>query len=124
MRVWIMLGVGALMLASAVLPSGALGATIEDVRNEMAQTPTPYAGTRLSMRVPMDPIAVAGNVHMPWTELCASGGRLRPIGEAAAGTDWGPVPEGKEYAVQVYLRNAVGDELFLYERKVSIPDCK
>jgi hypothetical protein len=124
MRVWIMLGVGALMLASAVLPSGALGATIEDVRKEMAQTPSPFWGTRLSMRVPMDPIGVAGNVNMPMTELCASGGRLRPMSEGAAGTDWGPVPEGKEYTVQVYLRNAIGDELFLYERKVTLPDCK
>jgi hypothetical protein len=119
-----MMGVGALMLAIAVLPSGASGATIDDVRKEMADNPSPYWGTRLVMVVPMDPIGVSGNIHMPMTELCAGGGRLRPMSEGAAGTDWGPIPEGKEYTVQILMRDGGGYDIWKYSRKVSIPDCK
>ncbi len=99
MRVWMMLGIGALLLISAVVPSGASGATIDDVRKEMADNPSPYWGTRLLMFVPMEPSGVSGQMHMPMTELCASGGKLRPISEGATGTDMGPVPPGNEYTV-------------------------
>jgi len=124
MRVWMMLGVGALLLAAVTVPCGAWGATIDDVKKEMAQNPSPWWGTRLVMYVPMDPVGVSGQMHMSMTELCAAGGRLRPMSEGAAGTDWGPVPEGKEYTVQIFMRDGGGYDIWQYSRKVSVPDCK
>ena len=124
MRVWIMLGIGALMLFSVVLPSGVWGATIEDVRKEMADNPSPYWGTRLLMFVPMEPSGVSGNMHMPMNDLCASSGRLRPISESAKDSDMGPVPPGNEYTVQIFMRDGGGYDIWQYSRKVTIPDCK
>ena len=124
MRVWIMLGIGAVMLVSVVLPSGAWGATIEDVRKEMAANPSPYWGTRLLMFVPMEPVGESGQMLMSMTELCASGGRLRPISEDAKGMDMGPVPAGNEYTVQIFMRDGGGYDTWQYSRKVTIPNCK
>lgn len=124
MRVWMMLGIGALLLISAIVPSGVLGATIEDVRKEMAANPTPFWGTRLVMYVPMDQSGMSGNMHMPMTELCASSGKLYPIAEGAKGTDMGPVPSGNEYTVQIFMRDGGGYDIWQYSRKVTIPDCK
>jgi hypothetical protein len=119
-----MSGIGALLLISAVVPSGVWGATIEDVRKEMADNPTRYWGTRLVMYVPMDPMGVSGQMHMPMTELCAAGGRLRPMSEGVAGADFGPVPDGKEYTVQIFMRDGGGYDTWQYSRKVTVPDCK
>ena len=124
MRMWIMLGIGAVMLVSVVLPSGAWGATIEDVRKEMAANPSPYWGTRLLMFVPMEPVGESGQMLMSMTELCASGGRLRPISEDAKGMDMGPVPAGNEYTVQIFMRDGGGYDTWQYSRKVTIPNCK
>ena len=124
MRVWIMLGVGALLLATVVVPSGAWGATIEDVRKEMAANPSPYWGTRLLMFVPMEPMGESGQMLISMTELCASGGRLRPISEDAKGMDMGPVPAGNEYTVQIFMRDGGGYDTWQYSRKVTIPNCK
>jgi hypothetical protein len=121
---WIMLGVGALMLASVVLSGGALGATIEDVRKEMADNPSPYWGTRLLIFIPLEPSGVSGSMQMPMTELCASGGRLRPISESAKDIDMGPVPPGNEYTVQIFMRDGGGYDIWQYSRKVTIPNCK
>ena len=124
MRLWIMLGVAALMLVTVASPSGAWGATIEDVRKEMADNPSRDWGTRLLMFVPMDQSGVSGIMHIPMTELCAASGRLRPIGQGAAGMDMGPVPEGKEYTVQIFMRDGGGYDTWQYSRKVTVPDCK
>lgn len=124
MRVWIMLGIGALMLVTVIVPGPAWGATMDDVRKEMASNPSPFWGTRLVMYVPMDQSGVAGNMAMFMTELCAAGGRLRPMGAGAADTDMGPVPEGKEYSVQIFMRDGGGYDIWQYSRKVTIPDCK
>jgi len=121
MRMWIMLGVGALMLVTVVFPSGAWGASLDDVKTEMGQTAAPSWGSRISMRVPMVGSGVT-LVSMP--DACASGGRLRPISGGAAVSDFGPVPPGNQYSVLVCYRNAIGDETFLFERKVTLPDCK
>jgi len=124
MRVWMMLGIGALLLISAVVPSGVWGATIEDVRKEMAANPSPYWGTRLLMFVPMEPVGESGQMLMSMTELCAAGGRLRPISEDAKGMDMGPVPAGNEYTVQIFMRDGGGYDTWQYSRKVTIPNCK
>jgi hypothetical protein len=121
MRLWIMLGVGALMFVFVVFPSGAWGATMDDVKTEMGQMSTFSWGSRISMRVHM---MGSGVTLVSMTDLCVSGGRLRPMGGSAAAIDMGPVPPGNQYPVQVYHRNAIGDETFLFERKVSLPDCK
>jgi hypothetical protein len=124
MRVWMMLGIGALVLFSAVVPSGVWGATMDDVKKEMADNPSRFWGTRLVMYVPMDPMGVSGQMHMPMSELCAAGGRLRPMSEGAAGADFGPLPEGKEYTVQIFMRDGGGYDTWQYSRKVTVPDCK
>jgi hypothetical protein len=124
MRVWMMLGIGALWLISAVVPSGASGATIDDVRKEMADNPSPYWGTRLLMFVPMEPSGVSGHMLMPMNELCASGGKLRPISDGATGADMGPVPPGNEYTVQIFMRDGGGYDIWKYSRKVTVPECK
>ena len=122
MRVWIVLGVGALMVAAIVLPGGVWGATIDDVAAEVAkETRTLQYNGRLVMLVPMED---NGIVHMPITELCVAGGKLRPIRKDVAPIDMGPAAPGNQYTVRVMLRNAIGDEQFLYSRQVSIPDCK
>ena len=90
----------------------------------MAENPSPYWGTRLLMFVPMEPMGMSGQMHMPMTELCASGGRLRPISEDAKGMDMGPVPAGNEYTVQIFMRDGGGYDIWKYSRKVSVPDCK
>ena len=133
MRISIMLGVGALLLAAVVLPSGVWGATIDDVKAEMAKMSTP-PGTRLELRVPREDHE---NIRMPIDQLCVSGGRLRPIQSVPAHpitslgstpiTDMGPVKPGNQYSVWIIARSiisATGDEKFLAERTVSIPDCK
>ena len=124
MRVWIMLGVGVLMLVAVILPGPVWGATMDDVRKEMTANPTMYWGTRLVMYVPMDQSGASGIMHMPMNELCTSGGRLYPIGAGSAGTDMGPAPEGKEYTVQIFMRDGGGYDIWQYSRKMSIPDCK
>ncbi len=123
MRVWMMLGVGALMLATVVLPSGAWGATIEDVRSEMAKTPLPIWGwgTRLVLYVPM---AGSGNTLVAMPDLCVSGGRLRPIAAGAAGMDVGPAPQDNQYVAQIVMRDSGGYDIHWYVRKVTLPDCK
>jgi hypothetical protein len=121
-----MLGIGALMLAIAVLPSGAWGATmtIDEVKKEMAEQHIPLELSRLVMYVPMDQSGVSGQMHMPMTELCASGGKLYPISEGPKGSDMGPVPPGNQYSVQIFVRDYGGYDTVLYNRQVSIPDCK
>ena len=121
MRMWMMVCVGALMLVSVVLPSGAWGATMDDVKNEMAQDPLPIGQMSRVMFVPM---AVYGNTHMPYTNLCVSGGRLHPIAGGATDTDMGPVPPGNQYSVLFVLKDFGGYDIFEHERKVSLPDCK
>ena len=118
MRVWIMMGVGALMLATAVVPSGAWGATMDDVRQEMVQNKTPWWGTRLVMYVPM---AGPENRMMPMSELCVSGGKLHPM--AATTVDMGP-SQGGQYSILVFMRDGGGYDIYQYERKVSVPECK
>ena len=128
MRMWIMLGAGALMLAAVVLPSGVWGATIDDVKAEMAKMSSP-PGTRLDLRIPRE---IEENARMPIDQLCVSGGRLRPIGGGPAGavpgpTDLGPVRPGNQYSVAIVQKStgsATGDEKMVAERIVSIPDCK
>jgi hypothetical protein len=124
MRFWMMLGVGALMLAAVAVPSGVWGGTIADVNKEMADNAPKSWGDRLVMFVPMDQSGVSGTMAMPFTDLCASGGRLRPINQSAAGIDMGPLPEGNEYTVMIFLRNAAGIDFFKYARKVSVPNCQ
>jgi hypothetical protein len=116
-----MLGVVAFMLTALVVPGGAWGATLDDVRAEMAKSPSPFWGTRLSLRVPM---VGSGIPLVSLADVCVSGGRLRPTGGSAATIDVGPVSPGNQYGVQVFLRDAVANEMFLYERKVALPDCK
>jgi hypothetical protein len=119
MRVWIMLGIGALMLATAVWPSGAWGATLDDVRKEMAENPTPWHGTRLLMYVPM---VGSGNTLVAMTNLCVSGGRLRPID--GANVDVGPAPKDNQYLVHIVMRDGGGYDIYQYERMVTLPNCK
>ncbi len=121
MRSWMMLGIGALMLVAAVLPGGAWGATIGDVQKEMGEVQAPFHGSKLVMYVPM---VVYGNVHMPLTDVCVSDDRLRPLPGESTVTDMGPVKAGNQYSVQIFLRDRVGNDIYQYERKISIPDCK
>jgi hypothetical protein len=120
MRLWIMLGVGALMLATVVLPSGAWGATMNDVKKEMAQNPTPWWGTRLVMYIPM---VGSGNTLVAMPDLCLSGGTLRPIAGGATTADLGPW-KGNTYTVQIFMRDGGGYDIFQYSREVTLPDCK
>jgi hypothetical protein len=114
---WMVLGFGALMLATAVLPSGAWGATMDDVKKEMAENPTPWWGTRLVMYVPM---VGKDETLMSMADMCLSGGRLRAI---AGGADEGPW-QGNTYTVQIFMRDGGGYDIYQYERKVTLPDCK
>ena len=124
MRVWTMLGVGALMLAAVVLPSGVWGASIDDVKAEM-QKMTPNSGGKLELRIPR---AAFGKTRMPIDDLCVSSGRLRPIKESGSDkiTDMGPVRSDNKYRVTIVekLPSATGDEKIRATRTVSIPDCK
>jgi hypothetical protein len=129
MRMWIMLGVGALMFTTVVLPSGAWGATIADVKAEMAKMPKPQEG-KLELKIPREAF---GSKRMPIDQLCVSGGRLRPIkgSGSEAITDMGPVRPGNQYQVVIVnTRPSIsgatfkGDSKILAERTVSIPDCK
>ena len=54
----------------------------------------------------------------------AGGGRLCQIGEGATTTDKGPIPRGYEYAVQIFMRDGGGYDIWKYLRKVTILDCK
>lgn len=119
MRAWFMLGASVLMLATVVLPTGVGGATIDDVRKEMADNPSPYWGTRLLTYVPM---AGSGNTLVSMANLCVSGGRLRPID--GANVDLGPAPTNNQYSVQVVMRDGGGYDIYRYERKVTLPACK
>ena len=124
MQARIMIGVGALMLAVVVLPSGVWGATIDDVKAEMKGM-TPASGAKLELRIPRE---IYGKNRMPIDQLCVSGGRLRPIegSGSAAVKDMGPVKAGKTYQVTIVdkFASATGDEKIRATRKVSIPDCK
>jgi len=119
MRVWMMLGVGALLLATVVLPSGAWGATMDDVRKEMAENPSPWHGTRLLMYVPM---VGSDNTLVSMANLCVSGGRLRPID--GRNIDVGPAPQGNQYLVHIVMRDGGGYDIYQYQRTVTLPDCK
>ena len=120
MRVWMMLGIGALLLVSAVVSSsGAWGATIEDVRKEMAENPTMWHGTRLLMYVPM---VGSSNTLVAMTSLCVSGGRLRPID--GANVDVGPAPKDNQYMVHIVMRDGGGYDIYQYQRMVTLPNCK
>jgi hypothetical protein len=118
---WIMLGIGALMLGTAVLPSGAWGATMDDVKKEMAETARPFWGERPVMYVPM---VGSGNTLVAMTSLCVSGGRLRPIAGGATVTDLGPAPQDNQYSIQIFSRDGGGYDIYQYERKVTLPNCK
>ena len=125
MRTWIMLGVGALMFATVVLPSGVWGATIEEVQADMAKRvaqPNVWGG-KLFMGVPFHQSVHTAHITS-MKDVCASAGGLRLISEGAAGTDLGPVPEGKEYTVYIFMRDTKGYDLWQYSQNVSIPDCK
>jgi hypothetical protein len=119
-----MLGVGALMLAAVVLPSGVWGATIEDVKAEMQKMPSPKGG-RLELRIPRQ---AYGKMRMPIDQLCVADGRLRPIksSDSKAITDMGPVRPSNQYQVQIVEKfpSATGEEKIRATRVVSIPDCK
>lgn len=123
MRVWIMISVGALMLATAVLSSAAWAAAMDmdDVKKEMAEKARPFWGERPVMYVPM---VGPGNTLVAMTSLCVSGGRLRPIGEGATAADMGPAPQGNQYSVLIFSRDGGGYDTYPYERKVTLPDCK
>ena len=124
MRLWIMLGVGVLMVAAVVLPSGVWGATIADVKAEMEKMPKPEEG-RYELRIPREDYE---KNRMPIDQLCVSGGRLRPISRSGSEkiTDMGPVRSGNKYRVTIVekLPSATGDEKIRATRTVSIPDCK
>ncbi len=124
MRFWMMLGVGALMLAALVLPGGVWGATIDDVKAEMKKM-TPSPGGKLELRIPREDY---GKRRMPIDQLCVSGGRLRPIkgSGSEAITDMGPVRSSNKYRVTIVEKfaSATGDEKIRATRTVSIPDCK
>ena len=119
MRVWMMVGFGALLLISAVAPSGVWGATIEDVRKEMAENPTMWHGTRLLMYVPM---VGSSNTLVAMTSLCVSGGRLRPID--GANVDVGPDPKDNQYMFHIVMRDGGGYDIYQYQRMVTLPNCK
>ena len=121
MRVWIKISVGALMLTATVLPSGAWGATMDDVRKEMAEKARPFWGERPVMYVPM---VGPDNTLVAMTSLCVSGGRLRPIAEGATVTDLGPAPQDNQYSIQIFSRDGGGYDIYQYERKVTLPACK
>jgi hypothetical protein len=87
----------------------------------MAQNARPYWGERPVMYVPM---ANFGNMHMPMTNLCVSGGRLRPIGEGGTATDMGPAPQGNQYTVVIHSRDGGGYDIYQFNRQVTLPDCK
>ena len=120
MRSWIMLGVGLLLLFTVAVPSGTRGATMDDLKDEMAKDPLVREGKRYVMYVPM---MFFNGMHMSAANLCVSGGRLRPI-EGVTGTDMGPAPQGNQYSVLVFARDGGGYDTFQYERKVTWPDCK
>jgi hypothetical protein len=111
------------MFATAFLPSGVWGAgmTMDEMKKEMAQDPPPWWGTRLVMYVPM---AGAGDTLVAMTDVCRSGGRLRRINGGATSTDLGPVPPGNEYSVLVFMRDGGGYDIYQYERKVLVPECR
>ncbi len=119
MRSWIMLGVAVLMLFTVASPSGAFGATMDDVRKEMAENPSRGWGTRLLTYVPM---AGSSNTLVPMANLCASGGRLRPLD--GANVDVGPAPQDNQYLVHVVMRDGGGYDIYQYQRNVTLPDCK
>ena len=125
MRVWIMLGIGALMLFAVVLPSGVWGATIDDVKAEMQKMPIPSGGGRLELRVPREDF---GTIRMNIDQLCVSAGRLRPTSTSGSQqiTDMGPVRPNNQYQVWIIQKfpSATGDEKTVADRLVSIPDCK
>lgn len=119
MRLSVMFGVGALLLAAVVLPCGAWGATMDDVKSEMAKNPSPWHGTRLLMYVPM---AGSGNMLVAMSDLCVSGGRLRPTD--GRNIDVGPAPQDNQYLVHIVMRDGGGYDVYQYQRKVTLPDCK
>ena len=126
MRMWMMLGVGALMLAAVALPSGVWAATIDDVKAEMQKMPIPPGGGRLELRIPREDYETT---RMPIDQLCVSNGRLRPTSTSGSlsTTDMGPVRPGNQYSVWIVQKlptSATGEETMVAERKVSIPDCK
>ena len=123
MRMWIMMGFGALMLAAVVLPSAPWAAAMDmdDVKKEMAEKARPFWGERPVMYVPM---VGSGNTLVAMTSLCVSGGRLRPIGEGATVTDLGPAPQDNQYSIHVLSRDGGGYDIYQYERKVTLPNCK
>jgi hypothetical protein len=120
-RVWTLLRVGALMLATVVLPSGVWGATMDDVKREMAKSPSPWHGTRLLMYVPL---AGSGNTLVSMSDLCVSGGRLRRIADGATGIDVGPAPQDNQYLVHIVMRDGGGYDIYQYEQMVTLPSCK
>ena len=119
MRMWMMLGVGALMLVSVVLPSGAWGASLEDVRKEMANSHMPFQ-MKPTVWVPL---YGSGATAVSWADLCISGDRLRRQGVEGPSADVGKVPADKQYDVLVYATN-YGDTVIAYHRDVTLPDCK
>jgi hypothetical protein len=121
MRMWFVLVVSALMLISAAWTNGAQGATMDDVKSEMAQNPWRHEAKRYVMYVPM---AFYGGMHVSFADLCVSGGRLRPTRDGGAVTDMGPAPQGNQYSVLIFLRDQGGYDELLYERDVTLPVCK
>ena len=121
MRMWMMLGVGALMLISVVLPGGAWGATIEEVRAEMAQAQMPAA---MAMKPTLwVPLYGMGQTAVSWTDLCVSGDKLRRQNVNGESGEVGNAPANKQYSVLVF-GNSQGDTMILYQRQVSLPECK
>jgi hypothetical protein len=120
-----MIGVGALMLAAVVLPSGVWGATIDDVRAEMKGMSPSTPGGTLDLRIPREKF---GKTRMNIDQLCVSGGRLRPIEGSGSDAvkDMGPAKAGKKYQVTIVekIKSATGDEKIRGSRMVTIPDCK
>jgi hypothetical protein len=119
MRLSIMLGVAVLMLFTVASPSGAFGATMDDVKSEMAKNPSPWWGTQHLMYVPM---AGSSNTLVSMANLCVSGGRLRPLD--GANVDVGSAPQDNQYLVNIVMRDGGGYDVYRYQRKVSLPDCK
>ena len=121
MRMWMILGVGALMLVSIILPSGAWGATIDEVRSEMTQAFMPFPmAMKPSLWVPL---YGSGQTAVAWTDLCVSGDKLRRQNVEGASGEVGKAPADKQFSVLVY-GNSYGDTLILYHRQVSLPECK
>ena len=120
MRAWIMMGVGAIVLASLPLTGGAWGASMEEIGKEM----TTAARRPMSRIAVWAPQVFSESKGVQVTDLCVSGDSLRTKGGSEPGRDMGKVAAGNAYRILVVSYDPVGDMTILYSREMSLPKCQ